>query len=245
MNGFFKRVTETSVSEFPLFTVQHFIVILISLAIIYLSYRYAYLLRNNKHEKKVRFSIAIVLFSTSLYIIIYAIINNLPWYKYIPEATCGWAALLGTYTLITKNRFAFILTFFYGWGALSTIFAPNLLEGITRLYFYQFYIRHIIIVIVPLYMMRVFDFKIFKRDNLIYIFVTLPASLIGWILSYLINNPEEANFFYMLRPAVNNTLLDIFYNISPILYTFIWLIVAIVFGFVYGTPFYERKNTTK
>ena len=244
MKHFFERLPENVPSEFQLFSVAHIITIIISLLVIYIFFRYIEKIKDTKYELLTRYGLAILMLYTSFYIIVYAYINGYPWYKYLPEATCGYAAFLGAYAIITKNRFAFLLTFFYGWGAFTSIFAPNIQEGITRYYFYQFYIRHIFIVLIPLYMIKVDGFKLRVKDNLVYIVVTLPASLIGLLISYLVNNPDELNMFYMLQPAVNNTLLDDIYNLGHFVYLVVWILIAIIFGFIYGLPFYN-KNTAK
>ena len=178
---------------------------------------------------------------TSVYVILYKIDASYPWYRFIPEGTCAYGSLLGAYTLITKNRFTFILNFFYGWGAFTTIFAPNIAEGITRFYFYQFYLRHIFIVLSAFYMIRVFDYKVFKSDYKVYFYVTLPLSLFALLLGKIINKPSEFNMMYMLQPAVNNTPLDFVFNTSYLLYVVIWILIGISFGYIYGLPFYQKK----
>ena len=179
---------------------------------------------------------------TSVYIILYKFDMNYAWYRFIPEGTCAYGSLLGAYTLITKNKKTFLLNFFYGWGAFTSIFAPNMAEGITRYYFYQFHLRHIFIVISAFYMMKVFDYKVYKKDFKLYLYITLPLAFFALALSSIINKPDIFNMMYMLQPAVNNTALDHVYNLGRTVYVIVWLAIGISFGYIYGIPFYKDRK---
>lgn len=243
MVEFIYRVGNSDLKEFHLFSLEHIIAILLSLLIIIHFFMFSPKLKEKKYEPYIRYSLATFMILTSVYIILYKIDMNYPWYRYIPEGTCAYGSLLGAYTLITKNKTTFILNFFYGWGAFTTIFFPNIAEGFTRWYFYQFYLRHILIVVSALYMMKVFDFKVYKKDFRLYLYITLPLSFIALGIGKIINKPNEFNMLYMLQPAVNNTPLDLVYNVNYVLYVIVWLIIGISFGYIYGIPFYSDNKS--
>lgn len=238
---FFTRIPLDGSDEFQLFSLTYFIALFIALLLLYLSYRYLHKLKNTRIEPIIRYLLAFYMLYTTFNIYQYFYVNHMPWIVYVPDGMCNFAIFIGAFVLVTKNRKAFVVLFFWGWGAFIALFAPNILEGPSHYFFYQFYLRHLLIIISAFYMMHVHDYKIHIQDYRIYVYVTLPAALLGLGIGYLINDPVYANLFYMLRPAVEGTPLDALYNIHPLFYTFVWVVIAFIFGFLYGLPFYERS----
>jgi hypothetical integral membrane protein (TIGR02206 family) len=236
---FFNRIPINGADEYHLFTLTYFVALIVALILLWVAYSLLPKLKNFKYEKYIRYIIALYLLYTTINIDTFFWQNNLPWYAYIPEGTCGFGVLLAIYVLITKNRKAFVLLFFWGWGAFLALFAPNIKEGPNYYFFYQFYLRHMLLLISAFYMMRVFDYKIFKSDYWIYVYVTLPLSLFALGVRYAVGDNAYGNIFFMMRPAISNTPLDFFYQIHPLFYTFIWVIIAFIFGYLYGLPAYQ------
>lgn len=243
MLSFFSRIPLNGTSEFELFTVPYYIAVFVSLFSLVIIYRYLPKLKDKSYEPYIRYSIIVYLILSSIYKQAFFFYSNVPWYAHLPEATCGFSIILGTITLITKNRFTFVLTFFWGWGAFTALLAPNLLEGPNYYYFYQFFIRHLLIVVSAIYMIRVFDYKITLYDFRTYVVVTSIMVFIGYIASIMIDDPEHFNMFYTLHPAVNNPFLDGILRISHSLYLAVWICIGILFGFLYGLPFYTKKSS--
>ncbi len=239
--AFFDRIPIGGNDEYVIFSTAYFITIISVIIILFLSFRYMSYFKGKKYEKYIRIIWAIYMLYTTYNIDTFYYQNNLPWYAYIPEGTCGFAILIGAYTLITKNKFTFKLLFFWGWGAFIALFAPTILEGPRYYFFYQFQLRHLSIVLVCVYMMKVFDYKILRNDYKIYVYVTLPMAIFGLIINYIINDPENLNILYMMKPAITNTPLDWFYNVHPLFYSFVWVLIAFLFGYLYGLPFYNKK----
>jgi len=242
MMNFFERLPLDAPKEFEILSFAHGVALFAMLVLIVISYIYLPKLKNKSYEPWVRYGIIAYLILSSVYKQWFLFASDVPWYVHLPEATCGLAILSGTLSLLTKNRILFLLTFFWGWGAFTALFAPNILEGPDRYYFYQYYIRHALIVIAALYMIRVYDCKVHKKDFWIYFGITLPLALLGMGFSYLIDDPENLNMFYMLQPAVNNPFLDGIHQASHLLYVIFWLSIASLFGYLYGLPFYTPKE---
>ena len=116
-----------------------------------------------------------------------------------------------------------------------------MLEGPTKYYFYQFYLRHFLIVLSSFYMIKVFDKKIFKSDYKTYVSITLPIALIGLFLSLLINDLDNLNMMYMTEPPVKNIILDYVYSFGHAIYAFFWITVALLLGYLWQLPFYKRN----
>lgn len=242
---FFDRIPLDGSDEYAIFSGTYFIALLVSLGVLYFAYRYLPKLKMHSWEKIIRILIAIYLLYTSINIYSFFYQNDLPWYRYIPEGTCGFSVILGVLMLMTKNRFLFKLMLFWSWGAFLAIFAPNIKEGPDYYFFYQFYLRHMLIVISVFYMMRVFDYKISKKDFRIYVYVTLPLALVGLMINYLVNDPQNLNILFMMRPAISDTPLDLLYQIHPLVYSFVWIWIAIIFGYLYALPFYSSEKEYK
>jgi len=224
-----------------MFSTAYFIGVFVSAVILVICYLYFPKLKNQVYEKYIRYFMGIYLLVTVFEVNLFFYQNNLPWYAYIPEGLCGISVLLAIYVLFTKSKTGFIILFFWGWGAFLALFAPNINEGPNRYYFYQFYLRHLLIVIASMYMMRVFDYKIFQKDYRTYIYVTLPLALASLGLGYMINATEYSNYLYIVKPVISGTPLDLFYDVHPLFYTAIWILIAFIFGFLYGLPFYQKE----
>ncbi len=243
--NFFSRLPLGSPDELPIFGTVYFIALVLALLGLYISNRYLPLLKDSKIEVYIRIAIAVYLIYTSININSYYIRNHDPWYIFIPEGTCGFAVGTSIVTLFTKSKLFFKITFFWGWGAFFALFAPNIIEGPRFYYFYQFYLRHMLIIITALYMMRVFDYKIFRSDYKIYVLITLPMALLGLLADYIIHDPSTVNIMYMMVPAIWGTPLDLLYNIHPLFYSSCWVAIAFLFGYGYGLPFYQKDDQTE
>jgi len=164
------------------------------------------------------------------------------WYHYLPIATCGYATFIGGLTILTKNKTLFKLTFFWGFGATLSLLGPTILEGPLKYNFYQFFFRHIGIIIIPLYMMKVYDYRIVKKDWRLFLYVTLSLTFASSIINFAINKPDELNMFFTMQPAIAGTTLIWFYDISRWLYIVFWIPFSALLGYLYGLPFYNKKN---
>lgn len=242
MSRFFGRVSYDGVSEFSIYTLPHFAALLICASLLLLLYLHAERLREKPYEHIVRYTLAVLMLLSNVTIYYYVYSQNLAWYEYLPEATCGLAIYFGAFSLMTKNRKITILTFFWGWGAISTFLAPNLMEGPTRYNFYQFFLRHTLILGSSIYMFKVHSIRVFKKDFKLYIVYTLPAAIIGGIISYIVNKPYELNMFYMLQPAKNTPVFDVIHEWNYPMYVILWLLFAIGIGYIYGLPFYHKER---
>ena len=240
MINFFERIPPGGIAEFNKFSITHLItivvVILFATCLIFLLKK----IKQGNIEKIVRYSIGSIMLLSNITIYLYAYNHNLSWYHFIPEATCGWAIYFGAIAMFTKSRTMFVLTLYWGYGAILTMIGPNVLEGPLRYNFYNYQLRHILIVIVPIYMIIVHDFKLYKKDFKIYFFVTIIMVLIGGFVSNVVNDPDSFNMFYMMKPGMDGTPLSWIYDINYYLYIIVWLSFAAFLGYIYGLLFIKR-----
>ncbi len=241
METFFNRIPPGGIAEFERFTITHIITVIIVVILVYLTLKAFKKIKQGRTEKVIRYSIGIFMLLSNISIYLYTYKYNLPWYNYLPEATCGWAIYFGGIMMLTKNRTMFVLSLYWGYGAILTMMGPNVLEGLGRYNFYQFQLRHILIVIAPIYMIIVHNFEINKKDFKTYFFFTIAMVIIGGIISKIVNKPESLNMFYMLKPGMDGTPLSWMFEINYYLYVVVWLILAAVLGYLYGLIF-RTKN---
>jgi len=239
---FFQRIPDGSTPQFQMFSMTHFITLVIASIIIYLVYKYSYILRTWKHEKILRYIFGIMMIYTNVNLWTYSYSLGQAWYHYLPIATCGYATFFGGLTLLTKNKVLFKLTFFWGFGAVLSLLGPTLLEGPLKYNFYQFFFRHIGAIAIPFYMMKVFDYKIERSDWKLFFYVTISLTFVSTIINLAINKPDELNMFYTMQPAITGTPLNDLYEVSRWYYLAFWLPFAAWLGHLYGLPFYQKKE---
>ena len=193
---FFQRISAESTPQFYMFSLTHFIVIFISVIISYLIFKYSSKMKGWKYEKTLRYIFGTMMIYTNINLWIYSFNLGEPWYKYLPIATCGYATFFGGLTLITKNKVIFKLTLFWGFGAVLSLLGPTILEGPQRYNFYQFFFRHLGIVVIPIYMIKVHDYKITSEDWKLFFYVTISLTIVSTIINLAINKPDDLNMFY-------------------------------------------------
>ena len=242
---FFVRLSDESTSEFQMFSLTHIITFVIIMTFLALLFGYGHRLKSLKYEKFIRFFFGGYLIYTNINLWIYSYNLGQEWYHYLPIATCGYATLSGGLALITKNKVLFKLTFFWGFGAMLSLLGPTIMEGPGRYNFYQFFFRHTGIIASAFYMMKVYNYKIIKEDWKLFFYVTISLTLVMTIINLIINQPGELNMFYTMQPAVIGTPLRDLQDVSRWYYITFWVPFAALLGFLYGLPFYQKKELFK
>jgi len=242
---FFTRISEESIPNFQMFSLTHIVALAISISFLVILFRYGHLLKSFKYEKYIRILFGGFMIYTNINLWIYSYSLHQEWYYYLPIATCGYATFIGGLTLITKNKILFKLTFFWGFGALLSLFGPTVMEGPERYHFYQFFFRHTGIIASAFYMMKVYNYKIIKEDWKLFFYVTFFLTVIMTIVNLIVNKPDELNMFYTMHPAVSGTPLNDLYEVSRWYYMVFWLPFAALLGYLYGLPFYQKKELFK
>ncbi len=239
---FFKRLPLESTPQFHMFSMTHFITLIVSIAIIYTVYKYSGKLKEWKYEKILRYTLGIMMIYTNVNLWQYSYYLGQEWYHYLPIATCGYATFFGGLTLLTKNKVLFKLTFFWGFGAVLSLLGPTMLEGPLKYHYYQFFFRHIGIIVIPFYMMNVYDYKIVREDWKLFFYVTISLTFGSTIINLIVNKPDELNMFYTMQPVITGTPLNTLYEVSRWVYVAFWIPFAALLGYLYGLPFYQKKE---
>ena len=199
--------------EFFLFSPAHFAPILLMLATILLTRKYAGKLRGWKHEEAIRYVLAFAL-----------IISEMGYYwrlvgvpalganpvDHLPIAVCGWAAIFCSYMVIGKTQLLFDISYF--WLLSGSLFAlltptPLTFTGPTRFRYYQFWAEHTLGYVAVFYMIFVHGMRpTWKSMAKSYAALTV-LGVIAFAANRIIG--PGANYLFLAKPEDTPSILDI------------------------------------
>jgi len=217
--GFFSAIPNDP--KFTLFSLQHIIPLLILFILIALLFIFKEQIRNFKHEKFIRYGLALILLLSDLSIYVWRITTDtFDVSKSLPLHLCTITAYVLMYILVTKNKKAFNILFYAGLaGAIMALGNPEFGGfNFTQYRYYEFMIIHSTLVIGLLYMVVIVRY-IPTLDSLwkSYVAVHLYALIIVIPINYLVDGS------YMM--LVNSTV-DILNILGP------WPMSAVVLEFL-------------
>lgn len=233
--------------EFALFTPAHFAPILLMIAVILLTRKFAPQLRDWKHEEGIRYFLAFALICSEMayYWRLVAIpelgpnpVDNLP------IAVCGWAAIFGSYMVIGKNQKLFDIIYFWLLsGSLFALLTPTPLTycGPTRLRYYQFWVEHTFGYIAVFYMIFVHGMRPNVRSMVRSYIALLVMTAIAYYTNQLI---PGANYLYMARPESAPSVLDILPPNFLLRFMVMFAVITTMYGLAY-LPWYLKDKKEK
>ncbi len=234
--------------EFALFTPAHFAPILLMLALILLTRRYADRLRRWKHEEAIRYVLAFVLICSEM--AYYWRLVGIPELgpnpvENLPIAVCGWAAIFCSYMVIGKSQLLFDINYF--WILSGSVFAlltptPLTYTGPTRFRYYQFWTEHTTIYIAVFYMIFVHGMRPKVRSMIrSYAALVAMAALAYWVNQLI----PGANYLYMARPESAPSVLDILPPNFALRFAIMTAVITAMYGLAY-LPWYlkDKKSNT-
>ncbi|MBR5795686.1 MAG: TIGR02206 family membrane protein [Erysipelotrichaceae bacterium] len=242
MSYFFGVGTEI---EFEIFTLAHFLPIVIMFVLIYLIYRYKDTLRDSKMDMSIRYIIAFTL-----------IISEMSYYwrlvgmpslgpnpvEHLPIAVCGWVAIFCSFMVIGKSQTLFDISYFWLFaGSVFALLTPAVISytGPTRFRYYQFWIEHIGGFIAIFYMMFVHK----MRPTMQSMVKSYVALVIMAIIAYNANQiiGSGANYLYMARPEAAPSILDILPPNFVLRLIIMAFAITVLFGVAY-LPWYLKDK---
>ena len=236
-----------STPEFALFTPAHFAPILLMLALILLTRRYADRLRSWKHEEAIRYVLAFALICSEM--AYYWRLVGIPELgpnpvENLPIAVCGWAAIFCSYMVIGKSQLLFDINYF--WILSGSVFAlltptPLTYTGPTRFRYYQFWTEHTTIYIAVFYMIFVHGMRPNVRSMIrSYIALVAMAALAYWVNQLI----PGANYLYMARPESAPSVLDILPPNFILRFSIMTAVITAMYGLAY-LPWYLKDKKEK
>lgn len=237
--------------EFEIFTLPHFIPIIIMFLLIFLIYHFKDQLRDTQADINIRYAMAFIL-----------IISEMSYYwrlvgmpslgpnpvEHLPIAVCGWVAIFCSFMVIGKSQTLFDISYFWLFaGSIFALLTPTVISytGPTRFRYYQFWIEHIGGFIAILYMIFVHK----MRPNIKSMIKSYVALIIMCIIAYNANNliGNGANYLYMARPEAAPSILDILPPHFVLRLVIMAVAITLLFGVAY-LPWYlkdKRERTYK
>lgn len=198
--------------EFSLFTLAHFMPILVMIGLILLTRQLAPKIRQWKHEPVIRYTLAFIMICSEMSY--YWRLVGMPALgpnplENLPFSVCGWAVIFGSFMVIGKNQKLFDIIYF--WLLCASVFAlltptPLTYAGPTRFRYYQFWTEHTAGYIAVFYMIFVHKMRPTVRSAI----RSWVALAILAVISYFVNQLlPGANYLYMARPESAPSVLDI------------------------------------
>lgn len=195
-------------TDFQLFSLVHFVTLLISFIVGMGVVFYAIKKLNYTQQNLLGFIVGIVT--------AFAVVGKLAWKIFegkfditldLPIHMCHLSALLIPFLMIRRNRKLF--SFLYFWiivGTLNSLITPDVEENFPHIWYIQYFVEHSGLVIAILYAVFVYGMKPTWKDFWIAFFATNVFLLVSLVVNYAIG----ANYFYTMAKPEIPTLLDMF-----------------------------------
>lgn len=199
--------------EFRNFTLAHFMPILVTVALIYLIWRFRKQLSTLRHESAFRYVMAFGL-----------IVSEMAYYwrlvgvpslgpnpvDNLPIAVCGWVAIFGSYMLVGKCQSLFDIIYFWLFsGSVFALITPTVITytGPTRFRYYQFWTEHLLGYVAVFYMIFVHGMRPTVKSAIKSYVALVVLAVIAYCANQLIG--PGANYLFMAKPEDTPSILDI------------------------------------
>lgn len=177
---------------FEFFSFAHYLFMSIAIIATILTLRYAKKIKISKHEKTIKYVIMSMLIILESGYHIHNLVNG----KFsVPLHVCSAAVILAIILLATNNYKVFEATFLLGiLGGYAALFIPDLAHyTYVNMRFYHFLIVHMLIIVVPLYYYKAYNYRITMtsiKRSFILLFAMSPFALV-------INYTMDRNYMFI------------------------------------------------
>ena len=198
--------------EFAIFTLAHFAPVALMVAAIFLVRRFRSAIGSWKHERRLRYCMAFLLFfaEMSYYWRLIAIPDLGPNpVEHLPIGVCSWAIVFCSYMVIGKSQTLFDISYF--WLLCGSVFAlltptPLTYTGPTRFRYYQFWIAHTLPFISLFYMIFIHNMRPTIRSAVKSYLALVVLAVIAYGANCMI---PGANYLFLAKPEAAPSVLDI------------------------------------
>jgi hypothetical integral membrane protein (TIGR02206 family) len=166
------------------------------------------LLRNKSIEFKEKTNSYFAYLSIIFYVstIIFAlIIGNWTIQDFLPLHLCNISYFICILVLLNKKQWMYEWTLLLAMpSALNALITPELIWGSTNWYIFEYYFMHGSLILVPLYLMFVMNYKL----RIFSWWKTFLRAQIVFVIVFLLNLILDTNYMFLLsKPLVNNPLI--------------------------------------
>ena len=237
MNNFF--AFEPGSNQFQVFSLNHILPMLLIIVGVILIYRYRVQLRNSKHEKTIRYGLAILAIITEVGFQVWQMVHGRwDFAESLPLHLCRLTNYLGIYVMFTKDKRVFEIAYFWSLAGVVSVLFPDILHGPDRYRYYHFMLSHILFFFNFMYLLFVSElpltFRSFKKS-----FISL--FLLATVVIIPINNIFNVNYMYLLYPA--DTPFSIFEGYGYFIYLVgcIGLVMIVITLWYLPIHFYNKR----
>ncbi len=192
--------------EFQLFSLAHFLPILLAGALIFLIWKTREPLRGYKHEMRIRITLSLLcIFSEMSYFWRLAAIpslNTSPENE-LPLALCEWAVIFCAYLSVTKSQLLFDISYFWLFGgSIFALIIPVVISttGPTRFRYYQFWLVHTLGYITICYMMFVHKMRPTWRSLIRALCALVVFGLVAVAANTMLGG--DSNYLFLAKPVI-------------------------------------------
>lgn len=244
LNEFFGQGSEP---EFAIFTLAHFLPVLVMIGVILLIARKREWIRRWKHEETLRWVLAFAL-----------IISDMSYYwrlvgmpqlqpgpvENLPIGVCGWAVILCSYLVVSKKQTLFDISYF--WLLSGSLFAlitptPLTFTGPARFRYYQFWTEHTLGYVAIFYMIFVHGMRPTVKSAVKSFIALLAMAALAYCVNRMI---PGANYLYMARPEAAPSVLDILPPNFALRIIIMAAAIMLMYALAY-LPWYLKDRKTK
>lgn len=230
---------KTTGVPFEPYTLQHLAAVILFLALpLSLIFIFRDKIRQAKTERWIRYCIVTFGMLTEFILYTWYILNGITdWRKIVPFGICGLSLYFTSYSMLTLNKAAAKISYFFLFGAFFSFLIPDISHGFERIRYYQFFIVHGTIFANVLYLNLIHGLrptrKSFAHANLI---------LFGLLaLAYGVNQIVNFSFFYLSEPPFDQMpVYQYLYDVNHVLYS----VSAVVSYFVVMSFMYLLARVT-
>ena len=230
--------------EFSLFTLAHFVPILLLAVAIYCLARNGEKIRNSPREVTYRYILGFALIICDMSY--YWRLVGCPWLQpgpveNLPIGVCGWAVIFCSFMIVGKSQKLFDIAYF--WLLSGSLFAlltptPITYTGPTRFRYYQFWLEHTLGYVAIFYMIFVHGMRPTVRSAVRSYCVLVAMSAVAYFVNRMI---PGANYLYMARPEAAPSVLDILPPHFGLRLVIMAAVITLMFGLAY-LPWYLRDR---
>ncbi|WP_373894731.1 YwaF family protein [Virgibacillus natechei] len=184
------------------------ILIIYFVGLITLLLTYKRILANPSTYNFIRWTLFVLLILSELSYQVWTAANGI-WNlrDHMPLHLCGIAGITGAIALVTYNKKLITITFFIGLiPAFLALVTPELPYDIPHFRFWKFFIHHMTISWVGIFLVVTSSVKItFKSTLEAYVYLLIYAAMIGFFINPVLNS----NYLYLSHTPSANTPLDL------------------------------------
>ncbi|MBT8190123.1 MAG: TIGR02206 family membrane protein [Bacteroidia bacterium] len=224
-------------SEFTPWTRAHGLPILIIALAGLISIIYGLNVKDRKRKKQILFYLSLVPAQATLFNILFPLIEgDFNIHEDLPFHVCRFAALIAPFVIWKESKFWMgILYFWILAGTLNANITPDVQYGFPHWSYFEYWLLHSFLVILPLYYVIVLKIKIQFRD----LTNAFWGANVFLIFTLLINISIGSNYMYSRAKPPVPSLLDLMGPWPTYLLT--GQLLAGVLFFILYLPFYFRR----